>query len=226
MTISLYEIQEKIHYQFIDSKLLITALTHSSAASEHNERLEYLGDGILNAIIADILYHRFPNLREGELSRLRATLVSGETLATLAKQFELGQYLHLGPGEIQSGGAARTSILSCALEAIIGAIYLDAGYLTTQKMIQLWYQSLLNHLIEPEKLKDPKTQLQEFLQAKHLDLPIYEIVATTGKAHERQFTVVCKILNKQVSATGASRRKAEQAAASAMLKCIQKNDLK
>jgi len=212
------DLEIKIHYHFIDETLLTTALTHRSASAHNNERLEYLGDAILNAVIADALFHQFPKAHEGALSRLRASLVSGEALAKLAREFNLGHYLHLGLGEIHAGGATRTSILSCALEAIVGAMYLDNGYLAAKKTVLTWYHTILHSLSDPEKHKDPKTQLQELLQAQHLDLPLYEITSITGEAHNQQFTILCKALGESISAQGASRRKAEQSAAELMLK--------
>jgi len=219
-------LQQKIQYDFVNLELLITALTHSSASSENNERLEYLGDAILNAIIAELLFNKFPKSREGELSRWRASLVSGEALAQLARQFDLGKYLKLGPGEINTGGADRKSILSCAIEAIIGAIYLDSDYSSIKKVIQIWYQDLLESLNELEKHKDSKTKLQEFLQAKHLELPNYAISEITGEAHQRNFKVTCKVLNFTTEAAGSSRRQAEQVAAELMLNKLKKSNKK
>ncbi|MDX1901066.1 MAG: ribonuclease III [Gammaproteobacteria bacterium] len=215
-------LQKKLNYHFTDKKLLDIALTHRSADVHNNERLEYLGDAIVNAIIAEALYHQLPKAQEGHLSRLRATLINRDRLAELAREFELGKYVHLGQGEINAGGAERDSILSCAMEAIVGAIYLDSDYKTVQAVVMVWYEPLLNSLSHPEKHKDPKTRLQELLQAQGADLPVYEISSVSGEAHQQIFTIMCKALDKTVTAEGTSRRRAEQAAADKMLKSIQK----
>lgn len=205
-------------HTFSDGALLARAMTHRSAGGDHNERLEFLGDAIINFIVAAELYRRYPAAREGELSRLRATLVNRDALGELAQHFDLGRFLHLGAGELRSGGAMRVSILSCAMEALAGAIYLDAGFAVAEKVILGWYQALLAGL--PEKasvLKDPKTRLQEFLQQKGRPLPVYTVTATEGEVHQQTFIVRCVVDGREVFARGSSRRRAEQAAASAML---------
>lgn len=213
-------LQQKIGYQFADLSLLKQALTHRSAAKIHNERLEFLGDGILNLTIAETLYHQFPKCNEGELSRMRATLVREQTLAELARQFELGDYIALGSGELKSGGFRRASILSDAVEAIIGAMSLDNNLITAMNQVREWYQPLLQQIKPGENQKDPKTRLQEYLQAKRLPLPSYEVVNIKGEAHCQTFTVECNVSNFDRTFIGiaGSRRKAEQAAAEQILK--------
>lgn len=213
------KLQKSLQYQFEDPQLLKLALTHRSAAKKHNERLEFLGDGILNLTIAQALYNQFPNCNEGELSRMRATLVREKTLVILAHRFNLSEYIVLGPGELKSGGFRRDSILADAVEAIIGAISLDKDLQTATNVVKNWYMDLLAEIKPGEEQKDPKTRLQEYLQAKHLALPSYEVINTTGKAHNQIFTVKCEIkhLNKTVIAEGTSRRKAEQEAANLIL---------
>lgn len=218
------ELIEKINYTFKQPKHLKIALTHRSRGGEHNERLEFLGDAVVNFVIADILYRQFPEATEGELSRFRATLVNRDTLANLAKEFELGQYLFLGPGEQRSGGHERHSILSCAMEALIGAVYLDGGYDNVSEKINEWYEPLLQSLSSAESHKDPKTLLQEYLQSRRLGLPLYKVEAIAGEAHKQIFTVSCQVegMTEITSGTGTSRRRAEQDAALLMLGIIQK----
>lgn len=213
-------LQKKIDYQFADLGLLKQALTHRSAAKIHNERLEFLGDGILNLTIAEALYHQFPKCNEGELSRMRATLVREPTLAELARQFELGEYMALGSGELKSGGFRRESILADAVEAIIGAMSLDSNLPAAMQVVRQWYQPLLVQIKPGENQKDPKTRLQEYLQGKRLPLPTYDVTDIKGEAHCQTFTVECKVSNfdRTFTASGASRRKAEQAAAEKILK--------
>lgn len=174
-------LERKIGYCFNDIALLKQALTHRSAATQHNERLEFLGDSILNFTIAEALYHQFPRCNEGELSRMRATLVREPTLAILARQFELGDYMSLGSGELKNGGFRRESILADCVEAIIGAISLDQGLAVTTQVIRNWYQQLLAEIKPGDNQKDAKTRLQEYLQGKHLPLPTYEVVNIQGK---------------------------------------------
>ncbi|WP_439328498.1 ribonuclease III [Lonepinella sp. BR2357] len=216
----LTRLQSKIGYQFTDLALLKQALTHRSAAKVHNERLEFLGDGILNLTIAQALYQQFPKCNEGELSRMRATLVREPTLAELARQFELGDYLVLGSGELKSGGFRRASILADCVEAIIGAMSLDSDLAHAMSIICQWYQPLLATIKPGENQKDPKTRLQEYLQGKGLSLPSYQIIKTTGEAHCQTFTVECHAENFDHTFIGVanSRRKAEQAAAEQILK--------
>ncbi|MBE0620578.1 MAG: ribonuclease III [Burkholderiales bacterium] len=208
-------LQRKLGYSFAQASLLQQALTHRSHSTPHNERLEFLGDSVLNCSIADELYHRFSELKEGELSRLRANLVRQETLAGLAQDLELGTYLRLGEGELKSGGFRRPSILADGLEALIGAVFLDGGFAAAQGVIRALYASLLEHL-DPQTLgKDPKTLLQELLQARKIPLPQYAVVATQGAAHKQLFEVECQIPQLAIRTTGfgASRRIAEQEAA-------------
>lgn len=212
-------LEKRIGYSFNDRALLVQALTHRSASDSHYERLEFLGDSILSVVIAEALYHRFPKSPEGELSRMRATLVCGQMLAKIARQFELGQYLQLGPGELKSGGFRRDSILSDAVEGIIGAIFLDSNINQVQTIVRAWFEALLQEIQPGNNQKDPKTRLQEYLQGRQFELPIYEVLATTGQAHNQKFSVSCSIepLPNPVVASGTSRRKAEQAAAAAAI---------
>lgn len=219
MNQNLERLQKKIGYQFNQITWLKQALTHRSAAVKHNERLEFLGDAILNFIIAEALYHQFPKCNEGELSRMRATLVREPTLAGLAREFELGDYMALGPGELKSGGFRRESILADCVEAIIGAISLDSSLEITSEIVQNWYKELLNQIKPGDNQKDPKTRLQEYLQGKHLPLPTYNVIDIKGEAHCQTFTVECTIQNIDCTfiGVGSSRRKAEQAAAENLL---------
>ena len=208
-------LQRKLNYSFAQASLLQQALTHRSHSVTHNERIEFLGDSVLNCCIAHELYRRFGELKEGELSRLRASLVRQETLAELAQHLELGIYLRLGEGELKSGGFRRPSILADGLEALLGAVFLDGGFASAQAVIGGLYSSLLEHL-DPRTLgKDPKTLLQELLQARKIPLPQYAVVATQGAAHDQQFQVECQIPQLAIRTTGfgASRRIAEQEAA-------------
>lgn len=217
----LTRLQKTLGYQFNNLDLLKQALTHRSASGEHNERLEYLGDAILGVVIAEALFHQFPKQNEGDLSRMRATLVRGQTLAEIAKEFTLGEVIRLGPGEMKSGGHRRESILADAVEALIGAVFLDSDIDTTKSLVLSWYQQRL-HTISPVALKDPKTRLQEFLQGRRLPLPSYEVEATQGQAHNQTFTVSCTVEGREaILATGTSRRKAEQAAAEQIITALQ-----
>lgn len=219
------QLNQAIGYQFKDNKLLTRALTHRSASAQHYERFEFLGDSILSMVIAEALYHRFKKQDEGDLSRMRATLVCGSMLAQLAKDFELGNYLLLGPGELKSGGFRRESILSDAVEGIIGAVYLDSDLETCKQMVLNWFHPYLETIKPGAGQKDPKTRLQEYMQARQQPLPVYEVVARQGQAHNQQFTVSCTIENmpQPVLGTGTSRRKAEQAAATAALAKLEEN---
>ena len=208
-------LQRKLGYNFAQTPLLHQALTHRSHSASNNERIEFLGDSVLNCCIAHELYLRFGALKEGELSRLRANLVRQETLAELAQQLELGTYLRLGEGELKSGGFRRPSILADGLEALLGAVFLDGGFAAAEGVIRGLYTSLLAHL-DPQTLgKDPKTLLQELLQARKIALPQYAVVATQGAAHNQMFQVECQIPQFSIRTTGfgASRRIAEQEAA-------------
>lgn len=218
------ELSLKLNYHFQDPKFLKVALTHRSKGGEHNERLEFLGDAVVNFVVAEILYQLFPKATEGELSRWRASLVNRDTLAELAKEFELGRYLFLGPGELRSGGSERQSILSCAMEAIIGAVYLDGGFDAARSKIMEWYDPLLQSLSSAASHKDPKTLLQEHLQSRRLPLPIYKVDEISGEAHQQIFTVSCQVdgLTEYTLGKGTSRRRAEQDAAQAMLLVLKK----
>lgn len=210
----------KLAYGFRDASLLDSALTHRSAGGANNERLEYLGDAVLGLVIAEDLYRRYPQASEGELSRLRASLVRKQTLAELARDLNLGEFLRLGAGELKSGGFRRDSILADALEAIFGAVYLDGGFAACASLIQTLYAGRLDVLpAEPLAIKDPKTQLQEYLQGRHLDLPEYAVVSVRGDAHDQIFEVECQVtaLARTARAQGSSRRRAEQQAAQQML---------
>ncbi|BCE01717.1 ribonuclease III [Marinicellulosiphila megalodicopiae] len=210
---TLKTLSKKIGYQFNDIQLLELALTHRSIGNNNNERLEFLGDSILNLTIADALFHQFPKEKEGKLSRLRASMVKGDTLAIIAKEFGLGEYLILGPGELKSGGFRRESILADAVEAIIGAISLDSDWECARACTLRWYESRLK-VLDPKDInvKDAKSRLQEYLQSRQKSLPQYEVVNITGKDHNQMFEVNCKIedLPHVVSATAESRRIAEQ----------------
>ena len=207
--ISLYK---KIGYTFAESANLTKALTHRSANKKHNERLEFLGDAILGMIIAKELYQRFPQQPEGKLTRMRSNLVKGDTLAAIAREFSLGDLLLLGPGELKSGGFRRDSILADALEAIIGAIYLEAGLDVCEPIVLSWFTQRLSELDPQAVAKDDKTRLQEWLQAKKLPLPLYEVIDITGQSHEQIFYVECTVsgLDKATVGKGKSRREAEQ----------------
>ncbi len=208
-------LQKQLGYRFKDEALLQLALTHRSFGGQNNERLEFLGDSILNFIIAEDLFARFPQAKEGQLSRLRARLVKGVTLAEIAREFGLGDYLRLGSGELKSGGFRRESILADAVESIIGAIYLDSGFDACRERVLFWYASRLAGLSLKDTLKDPKTKLQEFLQSRQLALPRYEVINIEGEAHAQTFHVRCMVeaLNEAPLGRGNSRRLAEQEAA-------------
>lgn len=218
------KLEATLGYTFQQQELLEQALTHRSAASIHNERLEFLGDSILSYVIAGDLYHRFPKQQEGDLSRMRATLVKGQTLAEIAREFKLGEHLRLGSGELKSGGNRRESILADAVEAIIGAIYLDSNIDSVKQVILNWYQSRLQTIVPGIQQKDPKTRLQEYLQARKQPLPQYDVAEIKGQAHNQQFFITCTIDNMPpVQASGTSRRKAEQAAAEIVLQQLENN---
>ena len=219
MSVSLSRLERQLGYTFKDQELMVLALTHRSFAGRNNERLEFLGDAILNFAAGEALFNRFPLAREGQLSRLRARLVKGETLAVLARGFDLGEYLRLGSGELKSGGFRRESILADALEALIGAIYLDAGMEVAKERVMAWLASEIDSLTLVDTNKDPKTRLQEFLQSRAVELPRYEVVDIQGEPHCRTFFVQCEIalLTDKTQGQGASRRIAEQVAAAAAL---------
>lgn len=204
-----------LDYEFTDKALLQQALTHRSAAKKHNERLEFLGDAVLGMVIADALYSRFPSVPEGKLTRMRSTLVKGDTLAEMAKEAGVGELLKLGQGELKSGGHRRSSILADAVEAILGAIYLDAGIDTVRRVILALWAKRIDRLDPNEHPKDSKTRLQEYLQSRREPLPVYDVVEISGKDHAQTFRVSCAVsqLENPVLGVGNSRRKAEQEAA-------------
>lgn len=211
----------KLGYRFTDGTLLEAALTHRSAGSINYERLEFLGDAILNFIIAEEIYQRFPQAHEGELSRLRASLVKEETLAQLARDLELGQHLILGQGEQKSGGYRRASTLADALEALIGAVYLDGGFAACREIVVSLYRERLD-AASPTDLKDPKTRLQEYLQSRRLPPPLYNVLEISGEAHAQSFRMECFVQGREpTQGTGSSRRRAEQDAAEKMLKLLE-----
>lgn len=217
------KLQTVIHYQFNNESLLNQALTHRSVhKSNNNERLEFLGDSVLGVVISEYIFKELPIATEGELSRIRSSLVKEEALAIVARDIGLGNYIHLGPGELKSGGFRRDSILSDALEAIIGAVYLDQGFEKAKQVILFLYQEYLVNLPSPSSLKDPKTRLQEYLQSKKIELPEYQVTASKGKSHNQVFSVSCTISSQNLAAkgTGTSRKKAEQMAASNLYKLL------
>lgn len=216
---------KRLDYQFARTELLETALTHRSVGSTNNERLEYLGDSVLNFIIADALYHRFDNASEGELSRLRANLVNGGTLADIARTLQLGEFLKLGPGELKSGGFRRDSILAGGMEALIGAVYIDGGFKASHDLVMRIYHNHFEEVSLDIVIKDPKTRLQEYLQSKKQPLPSYNILTIEGRDHDQIFSVECTIegLLQPVVGGGSSRRKAEQDAAGKALELIKQD---
>lgn len=219
-------LQQDLGYRFGDTALLEQALTHRSASGPNNERLEFLGDSVLNFVIADAVFERRPQAREGELSRLRANLVNKASLAELARRLELGGYIHLGGGELKTGGHRRDSILADATEAVLGAIYLDGGFDACRGVILGLYRDRLADLPEQRQLKDPKTRLQEYLQSRRLPLPAYEVVEVEGRAHDQTFRVHCRVEELAVTSEGRanSRRRAEQQAAESMLTRLREGD--
>lgn len=214
--------EEALGYRCREAELLSAALTHRSAGGTNNERLEFLGDGVLNCVIADHLYRRYPQAQEGELSRLRARLVRRESLSDIAAQIGLGEHLILGGGELRSGGFRRSSILADALEALFGAIYLDGGFDAARAAIEHVMSVQLAELADVAELKDPKTRLQEYLQARGLQLPVYGIDRVMGESHQQMFIVNCEVaaLGMRGSGIGPSRRAAEQHAAEQVLAAI------
>lgn len=212
-------LKRRIAYTFNNAALLEAALTHRSVGSNNNERLEFLGDSVLNFVIAEALYQRFASASEGDLSRLRASLVKKETLAKIARELQLGDALRLGSGELKSGGYRRDSILADTTEAIIGAVLLDGGFKCCQAFVQHLYEPRLAALRLDQPLKDPKTRLQEYLQARKLPLPKYVVTQVDGADHAQHFRVECSIggLNNPCVGEGSNRRKAEQQAASEAL---------
>lgn len=217
------ELCKKLSLSFDQRRLFVTALTHRSVGANNNERLEFLGDAILGFVIAQQLYDAFPDADEGTLSRLRASLVNEASLAELARQHQLGDYLLLGSGELKSGGFRRDSILSDALEAIIGALFKDQGVAACQEWIGRLFAEKMQALSADNWQKDPKTQLQELMQAKKMELPDYTLIDMSGLPHEQTFKVKCSVTLTEDSCigTGVSRKKAEQSAAEMMLAKLQ-----
>lgn len=220
------QLARRLGHQFQDPSLLEQALTHRSAGAGHNERLEFLGDSIINFLIAETLYRAKPDAREGQLTRLRALLVRRDTLAAVARELELGAALKLGGGELKSGGRDRDSILADALEAVIGAVYLDSDMDTCRALAARLFSARIEQALKRRAGKDPKTRLQERLQAQGLPLPSYEVVDVKGAAHVQEFRVSCTVagLDEPTCGTGGSRRKAEQAAARLALEQLDEGD--
>ena len=222
MTDNFAAIYRKLGYTFARPDLLTLALTHRSSSYHNNERLEFLGDGILNMLIAKALYMQFPDANEGQLTQLRSQLVREQSLASVAAELGLGEYLYLGSGELKSGGMRRVSICADALEAIIAAIYLDAGLAACEQCVLRWFASALAHASLESVSKDPKTQLQEYLQHRKLALPVYTVLSMRGDAQEQEFKVSCQVaaLNIITEGQSHSRRSAEQLAATKVLELI------
>lgn len=212
-------LQSRLQHHFSDPDLLTLAVTHRSFSADHNERLEFLGDSVLNLAVAHLLFERLSELPEGDLSRVRANLVKQDTLHGLALNLGLAEALRLGEGEMRSGGQRRPSILADALEAILGAVYLDAGYGVAEALVHRLFESVEINPTMQAAAKDPKTELQEWLQARKMRVPVYCVVGTTGAAHQQTFEVECEIteLGMTQRGMGGSRRAGEQAAAAAML---------
>ncbi len=226
MTDGLTALQTRLQHDFSDPTLLTRALTHRSFSADHNERLEFLGDSVLNLAVAHLLYARLSALPEGDLSRIRANLVKQDTLHQLAVDLGLPGEIKLGEGEVRSGGHKRPSILADALEAVIGAVYLDAGYPAAQALVQRLFQSVEINPQMQASAKDAKTELQEWLQGRKMKLPVYRVVATLGVAHKQTFDVECEVaeLQRVERGIGGSRRAGEQAAAAAMLQTLKTQD--
>ena len=215
----LARLYKRIGYQFNDEALVEEALSHRSHGNPNYERLEYLGDSLLNFVIADVIHAKFTELDEGELSRLRASLVRGSTLASIARENELGEFLRMGTGELRSGGFNRDSTLADLVESIIGAVYRDSDFQSARELVLKLFKDRLENTTPVDDLKDPKTRLQELLQGRGLERPVYTVVKTEGKSHQLAFTVTCQIpsYSLTVSAVASSRRKAEQGAAAEIL---------
>ncbi len=215
-------LQRKLQHQFSKSALLTQALTHRSFSADHNERLEFLGDSVLNLAVSGMLFRALGTLQEGELSRVRANLVKQDTLHKIAHELHLGSLIRLGEGELRSGGCKRPSILADALEAVIGAVYLDAGFDKAAALVHRLFDSVAINPEMPAAAKDAKTELQEWLQARKMSVPAYNVMSITGAAHRQTFEVQCAIekLEREARGFGSSRRAAEQEAAAAMLKLL------
>lgn len=222
MTDGLTALQTRLQHEFSNPTLLARALTHRSFSADHNERLEFLGDSVLNLAVAHLLYERLSALPEGDLSRIRANLVKQDTLHQLAVDLGLPGEIRLGEGEVRSGGHKRPSILADALEAVIGAVYLDAGYPAAQALVQRLFRAVEINPQMQASAKDAKTELQEWLQGRKMKLPVYRVVATLGVAHKQTFDVECEVaeLQRVERGIGGSRRAGEQAAAAAMLQVL------
>lgn len=216
------QLQTRLGYEFVTPSLLQLALTHRSHGASNNERLEFLGDSILNLVIGDALFKRFPDVREGQLSRLRSQLVKGETLAEIAREFQLGECLILGEGEMKSGGHRRDSILADSVEALIGAIYTETDFDTCRKHVLSWFANRLDLLTVDTSAKDSKSRLQEYLQSLRKPLPEYEVVEAAGESHAQIFTVECRVvlLKQAVRAQATNRREAEKIAATEILRLL------
>ncbi len=222
MNQGLIGLQQRLQHEFSNPVLLTQAMTHRSFSLDHNERLEFLGDAVLNLAVANLLFERLSTLPEGDLSRVRANLVKQDTLHLLALGLGLSDIIRLGEGEARSGGRQRPSILADALEAIIGAVYLDAGFTAAQALVERLFKAVEINPTMQAIGKDPKTELQEWLQGRKMNLPLYRVIATQGAAHKQMFEIQCDIVELQLSGrgTGGSRRAGEQAAAAAMLHTI------
>jgi ribonuclease-3 len=222
----LKQLQNNLGYQFNDESLLATALTHRSFSGAHNERFEFLGDSLVNMLIAEMLFETYPNLPEGELTQQRAMLVKGKTLAKIGEGFNVGEYLALGAGEIKTGGAQRESILADAVEAIIAAIYLDSGFDHCRMTVRQWFEGRVENIDTLGKAKDAKTRLQEVLQASGNPLPIYKTEKVHGEHHKQQFVISCKValLSKPTQGKAGSKKMAEQIAAENALQAIGEED--
>ena len=218
-------LDKTLHYRFHDASLLTQALTHRSANGRNNERLEFLGDAVLDFVISDAVFKRRPDASEGDLSKLRASLVKDTSLAKLAAELGIGEHLILGSGERKTGGHRRESILADALEAIFAAVFLDSGFAAATQIIERVFARRLEELPNAEDLRDAKTRLQEWLQARKLSVPDYELVEATGKAHQQRFVVSCTVseLSQTTEGESTTRRKAEQKAARRMLESFAGN---
>lgn len=223
--VKLQRLSKGLGYQYQNIEHLKKALTHRSMGAKNNERLEFLGDSLVNFMIADALYHQFKNISEGDLSRIRAFLVKGETLAKIGKEYELSEYLMLGPGELKSGGYRRASIIADTLEAIIASVYEDGGLDACRQFVMRLYHDRLKQMDPSMVGKDPKTRLQELLQSTRHELPEYTVISVNGPAHAQEFTVSCYVaaLNRKFEAIATNRRKAEQLAAEEALLILEDN---
>jgi ribonuclease III len=218
----LFALQARLQHPFSDPQLLVRALTHRSFGADHNERLEFLGDSVLNLAVSALLYERLQSLPEGDLTKIRATLVKQEPLHQIALRLGLSDLIRVGEGELRAGGRQRPSILADAMEAVIGAVFLDAGYPGAEALVRRLFQDINITPTMAAAAKDPKTELQEWLQGRHMQLPVYRVAATLGAAHKQTFDVECEIaeLGATERGIGASRRAGEQAAAAAMLMAL------